>query len=62
MEYFGFKFGKITIINILKKALTTVGHTGCKAWGEKANTLIKEILSKQAISTNQESPATLRSN
>jgi hypothetical protein len=37
MEYFGFKFGKITIINILKKALTTVGHTGCKAWGEKAD-------------------------
>jgi putative transposase len=42
-------------INILKKGLSTVGHTGSKAWGENASTLIEEILSKQAISVNQES-------
>ena len=42
-------------INILKKGLSTVGHTGFKAWGENASTLIEEILSKQAISVNQES-------
>jgi len=97
LEYFGLKFGKITIavaphytsqncsncgetvkkslstrthqckcgcvldrdenaaINILKKGLSTVGHTGAKAWGENASTLMEEILSKQAISVNQES-------
>jgi putative transposase len=42
-------------INILKKGLSTVGHTGSKAWGENANTLIEEILSKQAVSASQES-------
>jgi putative transposase len=97
IEYYGVKFGKITIavppnytsqncsncgetvkkslstrthicscgcqldrdenaaMNILKKGLTTVGHTECKAWGENANTLMEEILSKQAVSMNQES-------
>jgi putative transposase len=42
-------------INILKKGLSTVGHTGTQAWGENASTLMEEILSKQAISVNQES-------
>ncbi|PSF32482.1 transposase [Aphanothece hegewaldii CCALA 016] len=98
VEYFGVKFGKITIavppqytsqncsscgnivkktlstrthickcscvldrdenaaINILKNGLSTVGHTGSKAWGENASTLMEEILSKQVIFVNQESP------
>ncbi|PSF37886.1 transposase [Aphanothece hegewaldii CCALA 016] len=97
VEYFGTKFGKITIAvspqytsqncsscgeivkkslstrthvcacgctldrdenaarNILKLGLSTVGHTGSKAWGENASTLMEEILSKQAVSVNQES-------
>jgi putative transposase len=99
VEYFGVKFGKITIavppqytsqncsncgdivkktlstrthvckcgcildrdenaaINILKKGLSTVGHTGAKAWGENTSTLMEEILSRQVISVNQESPS-----
>ncbi|GFE70162.1 RNA-guided endonuclease TnpB family protein [Chroococcus sp. FPU101] len=98
VEYFGVKFGKITIavppqytsqncsncgdlvkktlstrthvckcgcvldrdenaaINILKKGISTVGHTGSKAWGENTSTLIEEILLKQVVSVNQESP------
>jgi putative transposase len=104
IEYFGAKFGKITIavapqytsqncsrcgetvkkslstrthqckcgcvldrdenaaINILEKALRTVGHTGTaiheieKAWGENTSTFLEVILSKQVISMNQESP------
>ncbi len=44
-------------LNILKKGLSTVGHTGSKAWGESATTLIEEILSKQVVSVNQESPS-----
>jgi putative transposase len=42
-------------INILKKGLSTVGHTESKAWGENASTLMEAILSKQVISMNQES-------
>ncbi|CCI12849.1 transposase [Microcystis aeruginosa PCC 9806] len=104
IEYFGLKFGKITIavppnytsqncsncgevikkslstrthqckcgcvldrdenaaINILKKGLSTVGHTGTfgldpiNAWGENTSTFSEAILSKQVISVNQESP------
>ena len=104
IEYFGVKYGKITIavspnytsqncsrcgemvkkslstrthvcpcgcvldrdenaaINILKKGLSTVGHTGTlgldpiNAWGEKTSTFSEVILSKQVISVNQESP------
>lgn len=104
IEYFGVKFGKITIavapnytsqncsscgetvhkslstrthqckcgcvlegdenaaINILKKGLGTVGHTGTfgrdpiNAWGENTSTFSEAILSKQVISVNQESP------
>lgn len=104
LEYFGYKYGKITIavppyntsqdcsncgqkvtkslsvrthicphcgfiadrdlnaaINILKRALSTVGHTGTfafraiNAWGETASTLVGEILLGQADSLNQES-------
>ena len=105
IEYFGLKFGKITIavppnytsqncsncgeivkkslstrthqckcgcvldrdenaaINILKKGLSTVGHTGTfgldpiNAWGENTSTFSEVILSKQVISLNQESPS-----
>ncbi|MCZ8119484.1 MAG: transposase [Microcystis sp. LE18-22.4A] len=105
LEYFGVKFGKITIavppnytsqncsncgevvkkslstrthqckcgcvldrdenaaINILKKGLSTVGHTGTfgldpmNAWGENTSTFSEVILSKQVISWNQESPS-----
>ncbi len=105
IEYFGLKFGKITIaippnytsqncsncgevvkkslstrthqckcgcvldrdenaaINILKKGLSTVGHTGTfgldpiNAWGENTSTFSEAILSKQVISLNQESPS-----
>ncbi|MFN6307431.1 MAG: RNA-guided endonuclease InsQ/TnpB family protein [Microcystis sp.] len=105
LEYFGVKFGKITIavppnytsqncsncgevvkkslstrthqckcgcvldrdenaaINILKKGLSTVGHTGTfgldpmNAWGENTSTFSEVILSKQVISLNQESPS-----
>jgi putative transposase len=103
LEYFGVKFGKITIavnpaytsqecsscgaivkkslsmrthickcgfvldrdwnaaINILKVALSTVGHTGTwinnpNASGDLAATLVGVILSKQAESVNEESP------
>ena len=43
-------------INILKKGLSTVGHTGSyQAWGETASTLVGEILLEQAVSMNQES-------
>ncbi|REJ48830.1 MAG: transposase [Microcystis flos-aquae DF17] len=104
IEYFGVKFGKITIavppnytsqncsncgeivkkslstrthqckcgcvldrdenaaVNILKKGLSTVGHTGTfgldpiNAWGENTSTFSEAILSKQVISVNQESP------
>jgi putative transposase len=104
IEYFGVKYGKITIavspsytsqncsrcgemvkkslstrthvcpcgcvldrdenaaINILKKGLSTVGHTGTlgldpiNAWGENTSTFSEVILSKQVISVNQESP------
>jgi len=99
VEYFGQKFGKITIavpphytsqecsscgevvkkslstrthicscgcvmdrdwnaaINILKRALSTAGHTGSQAWGEFASTLMEAILSEQVDSANQESPS-----
>jgi putative transposase len=105
IEYFGVKFGKITIavspnytsqncsncgetvkkslstrthqckcgcvldrdenaaINILKRGLSTVGHTGTfgldpiNAWGENTSTFSEAILSKQVISVNQESPS-----
>jgi putative transposase len=50
-------------INILLKALRTVGHTGTweidnflNAWGDGTSTLAGEILSKQVLSMNQESP------
>jgi putative transposase len=50
-------------INILLKALRTVGHTGTweidnflNAWGDGTSTLVGEILSKQVLSMNQESP------
>lgn len=99
LEYFGHKYGKITVavpphntsqdcsncgkkvqkslsnrthrcthcgyvedrdvnaaINILKRALSTVGHTGMYAWGEKPSWAIGENLSSNGISTNQESP------
>jgi putative transposase len=107
IEYFGVKFGKITIavppqytsincsncgekvaktlstrthscphcnytdcrdknaaINILKKGLSTAGHTGTwlqdsqNAWGEGTATLAGAILSEQVSSVNQESPTT----
>ncbi|NEQ07174.1 MAG: transposase [Moorea sp. SIO4E2] len=49
-------------INILNRALSTVGHTGTwnnipNAWGDLASTLIGENLSQQAESLNQESPS-----
>ena len=44
-------------INILKKALSTAGHVGTYAWGETASTLVESVLSEQAVSMNQESPA-----
>ncbi|GFE68950.1 hypothetical protein CFPU101_15600 [Chroococcus sp. FPU101] len=98
VEYFGVKFGKITIavppqytsqncsscgeivkkalstrthfcpcgcmldrdenaaINILRKGLSTVGHTGSQAWGENTSTFSEEILLRQVVSVNQESP------
>lgn len=51
----------LTLI-ILKKGLSTVGHTGTfgldpiNAWGENTSTFSEVILSKQVISVNQESP------
>ena len=98
IEYFGWKFGKITIavpphytsqdcpacgtrikkslstrthackcgyiedrdiaasINILKKGLNTVGHTGIYAWGETPSWAIGSGLSSNGDSMNQESP------
>jgi hypothetical protein len=50
----------LTLI-ILKKGLSTVGHTGTfgldpmNAWGENTSTFSEVILSKQVISLNQES-------
>jgi len=49
-------------INILKRGLATVGHTGSwaddvlKAWGETASTSVGEIQQGQVDSLNQESP------
>ena len=99
IEYFGWKFGKVTIavpphyssqdcpvcgtrikkslstrthackcgyiedrdiaasINILKKGLNTVGHTGIYAWGETPSWAIGRDLSSNGDSLNQESPA-----
>ncbi len=98
IEYFGWKFGKITVavtphytsqdcpacgtrlkktlstrthackcgyiedrdiaasINILKKGLNTVGHTGIYAWGETPSWAIGSGLSSNGDSANQESP------
>ena len=99
LEYFGFKYGKVTIavpphntsqncshcgkkvkkslstrthvcphcgfiedrdinaaINILKLALSTVGHTGTYAWGDLPSWAIGAILSFNGESVNQESP------
>ncbi|EGJ35319.1 transposase [Moorena producens 3L] len=50
-------------INILERALSTVGHTGTlilndpNAWGEGTSTFAGENLSKQVASLNQESPS-----
>ena len=33
-SFLGFKYHQLLSINILKKGLNTVGHTGIKAWGE----------------------------
>ena len=44
-------------INILKKGLSTLGHSGSYAWGDEASTLVGQVLSKQAMSQNQESNA-----
>ncbi len=48
-------------INILRRGLSTVGHTGTwvndpNAWGEGTATKTGEILSWQVRSANQESP------
>lgn len=43
-------------VNILKKGLSTVGHTGSKAWGDLPTSSIEEILSGYGESGNQESP------
>jgi putative transposase len=99
LEYFGFKYGKVTIavapyntsqncsncgqkvkkslstrthvcphcgfiedrdinaaINILKLALSTVGHTGTYAWGDLPSWAVGAILSSNGESMNQESP------
>jgi putative transposase len=48
-------------INILKLGLSTVGHTGSKAWGDLPSDLVVEILLGKGGSVNQESPATSRS-
>ncbi len=49
-------------INILKRGISTVGHTGTwvedlNAWGEGTSTQVGEILSGQVPSGNQESPS-----
>ena len=96
IEYFGFKFGRITVavpphytstdcpacgkrikkslstrthicecgysedrdiaasINILRKGLNTVGHTGLKVWGDLSSSSVGEILSGYGESANQE--------
>ena len=96
IEYFGFKFGRITVavpphytstdcpacgkrikkslstrthicecgysedrdiaasINILRKGLNTVGHTGLKVWGDLPSSSVGEILSGYGESANQE--------
>jgi putative transposase len=43
-------------INILKLALSTVGHTGTYAWGDLPSWAIGAILSFNGESANQESP------
>ncbi len=43
-------------INILKKGLSTVGHTGTYAWGETPSWAVGAILSSNGDSLNQESP------
>ncbi|MGI0499425.1 RNA-guided endonuclease InsQ/TnpB family protein [Limnospira platensis] len=98
LEYFGYKYGKVTVavppyntsqncsncgqkvqkslstrthicshcgliedrdinaaINILKLALSTVGHTGSKAWGDLPSSLVGSILLGYGESVNQES-------
>ena len=98
LEYFGYKYGKVTIavpsyntsqncsncgqkvqkslstrthvcphcgfvedrdvnaaINILKLGLSTVGHTGSKAWGDLPSSLVGAILLGYGESANQES-------
>jgi putative transposase len=98
LEYFGFKYGKVTVavpphntsqncsncgqkvkkslstrthvcpycgfvedrdvnaaINILKLALSTVGHTGTYVWGDLPSWAIGVILSSNGESVNQES-------
>ena len=98
LEYFGYKYGKVTVavppyntsqkcancgqkvqksistrthvcphcgfvedrdinaaINILKLALSTVGHTGSKAWGDLPSSLVGAILVGYGESVNQES-------
>jgi predicted RNA-binding Zn-ribbon protein involved in translation (DUF1610 family) len=95
LEYFGFKYGKVTVavpphntsqncancgekvskslstrthvcpdcgyvedrdvnaaLNILQKGLSTVGHTGSKAWGELPSTLVGYVLPRQGDSGN----------
>lgn len=42
-------------INILKKGLSTVGHTGTNAWGETTSTLVEAIQLEQVDLLNQES-------
>jgi len=99
LEYFGYKYGKVTVavpphntsqncsscgkkvqkslstrthncsycgfiedrdinaaINILRIALSTVGHTGSKAWGDLPSSLVGAILLSYGESVNQESP------
>jgi putative transposase len=99
LEYFGFKYGKVTVavpphntsqncsccgkkvkkslstrthvclhcgfiadrdinaaINILKLALSTVGHTGNYAWGDLPSWAVGAILLSNGESVNQESP------
>ncbi len=43
-------------INILSKGLSTVGHTGSQAWGERTSMLVGFDLLGQVSSVNQESP------
>jgi putative transposase len=39
-------------LNILQKGLSTVGHTGSKAWGELPSTLVGYVLPEQGDSVN----------